>query len=233
VGYSRRAGLAIGGGEALRMTISEPTTTVTDYLLAALAVGLGWRLWRRPEPGRTPRRLWAAAFGGLALAAFAGGTAHGFAEALSPGASDAIWRSTVVAVGITGAAVLLAGLATRLTPDGLRRWSLLLGAEVVVYGVWVVFVDSDFRFAVMQYGVAMLATLILYLTPAVRGRRGSAAVVAGILVSFLAAGIQQAGIAPHPAFNHNDLYHVVQMVGVVLLYRGAAAPAAGAGVQGA
>jgi hypothetical protein len=85
----------------------------------------------------------------------------------------------------------------------------------------------------MQYAVAMLATLILYLTPAVRGRRGSAAVVAGILVSFLAAGIQQAGIAPPPAFNHNDLYHVVQMVGVVLLYRGAAAPAAGAGVQGA
>jgi hypothetical protein len=75
----------------------------------------------------------------------------------------------------------------------------------------------------VQYGVAMLATLLIHLSPRVWRQPGSPAIVAGILVSFAAAAIQQAGIAPHAAFNHNDLYHVVQMAGVALLYRGAAA----------
>jgi hypothetical protein len=38
------------------------------------------------------------------------------------------------------------------------------------------------------------------------------AVVAGI--------IQWARLAPHARFNHNDLFHVVQMASLYLLYRG-------------
>jgi hypothetical protein len=44
--------------------------------------------------------------------------------------------------------------------------------------------------------------------------------VAGVMVSFAAAGVQQSGFALHQHFNHNDLYHVIQMAGVYLLYRG-------------
>jgi hypothetical protein len=33
--------------------------------------------------------------------------------------------------------------------------------------------------------------------------------------------VQAAKLAPHPGFNHNDLYHVMQIVAMVLLYRGA------------
>jgi hypothetical protein len=41
------------------------------------------------------------------------------------------------------------------------------------------------------------------------------------LVSCLAAAVQFNGIALHQHFNHNDLYHVVQMGGMYLFYRGA------------
>jgi Family of unknown function (DUF6962) len=207
------------------MRLAQPMTTATDYVLALLATGLGWLLWRRPGAGTSSRRIWAGAFGCLALAAAAGGTSHGFEAAFSQAAATVVWRLTMVAVGATGAWLLLAGLATRLGGRGLRRWAWALALEVALYAVWVALGHEDFRYAVVQYGGAMLATLILYLTPAVWRRPGSRAVVAGILVSFLAAGIQQARIAPHPAFDQNDLYHVVQMAGLVLLYRGAAAPA--------
>jgi hypothetical protein len=33
--------------------------------------------------------------------------------------------------------------------------------------------------------------------------------------------VQATGLAPHPNFNHNDLYHVIQIAAMVLLYRGA------------
>jgi hypothetical protein len=35
-----------------------------------------------------------------------------------------------------------------------------------------------------------------------------------------AALVQRSGFALHRHFNHNDLYHVVQMLGTWLLYRG-------------
>ncbi len=43
---------------------------------------------------------------------------------------------------------------------------------------------------------------------------------AGVAVSFAAAAVQQSGLALHRHFNHNDLYHVIQMGGLYLLYRG-------------
>ena len=41
--------------------------------------------------------------------------------------------------------------------------------------------------------------------------------------STLRAGamVQASGFRLHEHFNHNDLYHVIQMVALVLLYRGA------------
>jgi len=35
-----------------------------------------------------------------------------------------------------------------------------------------------------------------------------------------AALVQAFRLAPHPQFNHNDLFHVVQMGALYLLYRG-------------
>jgi hypothetical protein len=43
--------------------------------------------------------------------------------------------------------------------------------------------------------------------------------VAGILVAFVAAGVQVAEISLHAWFNHNDLYHLIQAVSLWLLYR--------------
>ena len=41
------------------------------------------------------------------------------------------------------------------------------------------------------------------------------------MVSFVAAAVQVSGVAIHQQFNHNDLYHVIQMGGMYLFYRGA------------
>jgi Family of unknown function (DUF6962) len=200
------------------MPFAEPMTMATDYVLALLGGWLGWRLWRRGCAG--PLRWWAAAFWALALAALLGGTAHGLAPSLGASQQALIWRSTLIVIG--GVAVLLLQ-AVVATLGGSRWWGRLLVLEWALYAVWVGWIDSDFRFAVFQYAPALTVVLVVHAVLAVRHRPGAASVVAGVVVSFVAAGIQQLGLAPHPNFNHNDLYHVVQMVGLVLLYRGAAA----------
>ncbi|MFA5516389.1 MAG: hypothetical protein WDA20_08890, partial [Desulfuromonadales bacterium] len=53
-----------------------------------------------------------------------------------------------------------------------------------------------------------------------RRRPAAGWIAGGILVSFVAAGVQATRLAPHPFFNHNDLYHIIQIGAFYLLYRG-------------
>ena len=123
------------------------------------------------------------------------------------------------AIGVASGSRLLAGAETVAPPGAagvrLRRvvgW--LVAVEVAGDVLWVCWVDNDFATAVAQYGVATSIVLVVNLVLSARRRPGAWWIVVGILVSFLGAGIQQAGLAPHPSFNHNDLYHVVQMAGL-------------------
>ena len=47
------------------------------------------------------------------------------------------------------------------------------------------------------------------------------AILAGVALSIVGALVQASGFTLHEHFNHNDLYHVIQTVAVILLYRGA------------
>ncbi len=44
----------------------------------------------------------------------------------------------------------------------------------------------------------------------------------GVLVTVIGVLIQQSGRSLHQHFNHNDIYHLVQMVGIYCFYRGVA-----------
>jgi hypothetical protein len=82
-------------------------------------------------------------------------------------------------------------------------------------------VHDDFRFVIYDYVPAMLAVVILLALP---GRHaplaGAGWVAVGVAVSFAAAAVQRSGFSLHRHFNHNDIYHVIQMVGLYVLYRG-------------
>ncbi len=198
------------------MTIQEPMTLLTDYLLAGWVIWLGWRLWG----GGLPARLWAGAFWAIALAAVAGGTVHGFQAALGESASLALWRITVYAVGL-GGFLLVAGALRGILPGGIGRWLLgLAGVKLALYLAWMSF-HEDFLFVILNYAPDLLAVLGLALWAWWRRREpGALPVIGGILVSMAASAIQALGLAPHPHFNHNDLYHVVQMGAFYLLYLG-------------
>ena len=96
------------------MPIAEPTTLVSDFVLAAVAMALAVRLHRAGawRDGRA-RRLWSAAFLAGAVAALAGGIVHGFSGALTPWVHDVLWKTVLAGTGLAGALILAgAGIAT-------------------------------------------------------------------------------------------------------------------------
>jgi len=101
---------------------------------------------------------------------------------------------------------------------------ILLGAaalQFLLYAVWMLN-HNDFKYVIYDYAPAMIAVLVLHIY-AFLGERdpGSPWIVAGVVISFFAAGVQQSGFSLHEHFNYNDIYHIIQMGGLYLFYRGA------------
>jgi hypothetical protein len=196
-------------------------TMMTDYVMGALAFVLAMRIVGDAAAGRQlSGRLWAAALVMTAVAAFLGGTYHGFIQWL-PGASGrALWKATLLATGI-GSACLLAAAVTAATAGALQRALLAVVAVKLLVYVWTIATKDQFALVIADYGTALLAVALAAwfirpsgLTPAAWW------ITAGVAVAVLAGAIQRARLAPHVHFNHNDLFHVVQMGSLYLLYRG-------------
>lgn len=193
-------------------------TVLTDYGLAAVGLVLAQRLFVRAE-GQAARRLWAACFLAVSLAAVAGGTWHGWGPQLDRAAADRLWLVTYAFVGM-GNAVILAGGAVAATGGGLRHGLIALAA--LRFLVWLGFVSArpDFRYVVYDYAGTLAALLVAALWLARRRAPAAGWIAAGVLVSLAGAAVQRTGLAPSAAFNHNDLFHVVQAAGLYLYYRG-------------
>jgi len=182
------------------MTIHEPMTLATDYLLTLAAAIFAMRLWRT-------NRMWALAFLFTAAGSFFGGTFHGFALTMEPMAAAALWKATVLSIGLASF-FLLAGSGYAL--------AVVAVVKLVVYASWMITHDA-FIWVIIDYGVTLLLIGVAQLA-----RRGPSTpwVVISIVVSVAGALVQQSRFALHEQFNHNDLYHVIQLVALWLLYRG-------------
>lgn len=203
------------------MRIHEPMTLLTDYLLAGLVFYFGLRLLAHcRRSGAQSGYWWTIGFHASAAAALAGGTYHGVLSHLSPLAAFLLWKFTVFAIGL--AALFLFAGAVMATLSGTPRKCLLVlaGLKFLVYTLWMTAHD-DFRYVIYDYAPALAGIFLLAILAALtRRERFAPWLIGGVLVSFAAAGIQMSGFALHLHFNHNDLYHVVQMGAFWLFYRG-------------
>ena len=207
------------------MTLYEPGVTLTDYLLT-LECGLFAVLLARSGPVgvATVRFAFVTFFGAAASASLFGGTVHGFfpPDATSAG-NRALWIATMLSVGLTALAGLVAGtrlcasrsLANKLTP--------VFTFLYVIYGVVVIFFRNELIVAIYFYVPATVFLLGVFVWLWTTAKNpGALWGIAGVLLTFAAAGVQVGEIALHPTYlNHNVLFHLVQAIAMYLLFRAA------------
>ena len=200
------------------MHLSEPTTLVSNWMLAAVAIALGARLHRTGAgEERRAQRLWAAAFLAGAAGAVAGGIVHGFAASLSPVAHTVLWKIALVGCGLAGS-LILAGTVLA-TLGGTWRGTFLAGAagQLAVY-LAIVSGSDDVGHAVWNGAVAILAVLALALATAFHDPRRLAWILLALGLSAAGLAVQRAGVAT-AILNHNDVCHVLQTAALWPFYR--------------
>ncbi len=195
-------------------------TLLTDYALCALSLVLASRIRSRGHPAAS--KYWMQALLSAGIAAFIGGTYHGFLPYLPAAAASGLWKGTLFSIGWAAYQAELATIHTHLSSASRKVLNVVFVAQLGVYCVSITLSDA-FLVAIVNYSIAFLFVLVVHLWRWLAGQDLAARwIVAGIVTTFAGAGIQAAGLSPHQHFNHNDLFHVVQMLGTWLLYRGAA-----------
>jgi len=198
----------------------EPDVALTDFGLAAECVLFaGWLQWRGMID--SPLRRWfVVLFAALGIAALLGGITHGFLPDAQADASRVVWIATLVAIGIAALASWAVG-AHVLFAKTAARWFVMAAALLFVLNVAaVLYVSRSFLVAIIFYAPAIVFALIAFVL-AYRSS-GSPPVlfaIAGIVLSLIAAVIQQTqtGMASL-GLSHNALYHLVQAVGLLLIF---------------
>ncbi len=203
---------------------TELTTAFTDLILAAVSLYAVAMLRIRSGDFSISQkpRIWMAAFTALAIAGLLGFFAHGFV--MSERLNSALWQPLYLSLGITVAffaAGVLIDMRRRRLPAGVIIALVIVAS--VFYGFTLV-VPGSFLVFIAYEAMAMLFALTVYLVIAVR--RGGAwtwFMTLGIFFSIAAAVIQATGslsVTLIWEFDHNGIFHLVQIPGVFFLLAG-------------
>ncbi len=201
---------------------TELTTAATDALLAVLCIVALVLIRRRRAVDPFKVGLWSWLLGLLALASVLGAVAHGFD--LSERFRDFLWQPLYLCLGLVVALFTVAAIRDRLGEPAARRalpWMIVFGFGFFAItrigsGTFLVFIAYE--------AIAMLIALILYMDAAIRPRVAGAALMAvGVALNLLAAAVQQSSVTLDLAglpLDHNGVFHLVQMLAVVVLAAG-------------
>lgn len=203
--------------------ITEPVTVATNATLAVLAFVLAARLaYQSAAQGSAAAGCLAAAMLATGFAALIGALAHGTDPASDEALRARFWRGALYATGFVGAASV-ASVAFFAAPGSIRNAILAFAGLKLVVFLHRIARRPEFRIAAADYGGALAIVLVGAAYETFRRRApGMMWLIAGVLVSLVAGIVQGRRLALHRHFNHNDLYHVIQMAALYAFYRGGA-----------
>lgn len=202
---------------------TEQTTAITDLILAAVALHGIFRIYKSGfKIDRYKSLIWIWAFSFLATAAFLGSIAHGIK--MPEAINKIIWHPLNFLLGMT-VAFFLIGVIYDLTGNKLKRWLivLIIFSGIVFFSITVIFQKLFFVFIIYE-SVAMIIALVSYMVLQVKKTLPGASIMAlGILISIIAAVVQSIPafrLTLFWEFDHNGLFHIIQILGLLLLFHG-------------
>jgi hypothetical protein len=203
--------------------ITEPDVVLTDYFLAIESGVLAWLIRRGSNP-KQPLRLWfVVLFSATSVASLTGGTVHGFFLDPTSAGARILWPVALIALG--GAALAAWGIGAHLqfSEDPARWVSRAATLGFAVYTGVVLLGSQRFMIALINYLPAVAFLLFAFVVAYRRLRQRVVLLGAvGILLSVVAAGVQQAKLGLHPRYmTHNAVYHIIQGVSLFLVFASA------------
>lgn len=218
----------MGGPVPLVESETELTTAATDALLGLVCLGLAAQLMLTPVHDVWKRNLWLGVLLLTASGSVLGAAAHGVV--LADAVKDAVWKPLYLSLGLAVALIFVAALRDGVG-EGIARSALpwALGAGVAFFAATQL-LGGAFVWFIAYEAVAIVTALGVYGTLAVRGGLpGAPAIALGIALSLVAAVVQVSPLSARVVvrFDHNGLFHLIQLAGLVAIAVGVRTDLAG------
>ena len=199
----------------------ELTTAATDVVLVLVCLGvvLGLTRLRAHDPWKAT--LWSWVFILLAVASAIGAVVHGFE--LNQSVQAAMWSTLYLALKLTGALFLVGAVYDVGGRSAAQRsvpWAIGVGFafHVLTYDL-----NDAFLIFVVYEAVAMVGALVLYVRLATNdGLAGAGVIATGTSLTLLAGLVQISDISIRLVvpFDHNGVFHLVQVAALATLGHG-------------
>ena len=187
----------------------EPTTSITDFLLSFENLLFAFTILLKNK--KTSNSLWLLFFLFISLGAFFGGLFHGFEWAHT----KTMWQfvTLFLVLGITFFPCALSTFIWNLPQ--LFLWSSIIALSCVIS--FVLFESHSFLHIIIYEVLMLLVGAALSIILIKKQKPAAQYLLLGIMLSFLAACIQQSDLKLL-IFNNNDLFHLTQMIGQALFF---------------
>lgn len=196
-------------------------TAITNFILASETFFVSGLLFPRPKSRYSAAWFWQIAILLLAISALIGGIDHGFFEVIGQTpARVVVQHINWFFLGLLTLFLFLTTARQFFQPPVRTVLYVIAGIQMVVYTI-IMLMSNTFLVVIVNYAPVMVLLLVMSIV-GLRSGTGSWAMIVGIVISFVASGVQTAGIDVLSPFDHNSLYHFGMMIAVVCLYLGSA-----------
>ena len=197
----------------------ERVTALTDVLMGLLAAFISFQLF---IISGFRHSVWAWAFGLLAFSSLLGASAHGFV--MSEKTYTRLWMPINLSLGLA-LGMFVVGAVNDLAGESAARIMIpvmtILGIAFFLVTLWK---PGTFMTFIAYEALAMLFAFAAYGYLFFAGSfSGSGWMLSGVVVTILAAVVQATGKPGRGIvwyFDNNGVFHVIQMIGMVLLWVG-------------
>lgn len=201
---------------------TEQSTAITDLVLGVMAIVAAAYLNTFSHINRWKISLWIWVFGLMSVASILGAIAHGFK--LSSSTQLFLWHPLYLSLGLLVGIFLVAAM-NDFWGEGIARRALPVMVVIgIVFFSTTIFLSDNFLVFIFYQAAIMIIALGIYILLAYKRQlEGAWFMASGIFVSILAAVVQANNLISFDfvwLFDHNGVYHLIQMVALVLLVAG-------------
>lgn len=196
------------------LIIHEPVAVFTDIIISVLCIILIRGLKEQTETCNAWKRF----FLFIGLGTLAGGISHAFFAVHSGLAYKSFWLTMQFFNGLSVYAAQQATLSSILSGSPkIKLMKTVILVQLLVFCILVPILQN-FLLVVIDCALGLIPVMIFHL----KSRDEDDKLIGyGIMVSFLTGIVHGTKLSLHTYFNHNDIAHVLIMISLYLMYKGA------------
>lgn len=191
-------------------------SALTDVILASFQAFAAGLLFRPGLQRGSAAWVWAWTMTAIAAVFLIGAVDHGFFEVIDHPLHPLLMSVNRAMVALVAFLMIAVAAVQFLGPTG-RKVALALGGLGNLAVAVLVFFSDNFFIVIGSYSAALLFLLALNIV-GLRDGRGSVAMIAGIVITFVASAIPLIGYEAISGFGVYATYHVALMPAVVAFY---------------